>query len=325
MARRGKKGRTKKRKTKGNRPAKPKVEVVDDEPSSAPPLPDAGVAEDVSGAIEVVGGEKTEDAPDVFDLDEDSRVDAEAVEDAEVAAEAEAAAVAAEEAAVAGAAAKVEAEAEEGEVEAEAEEGEAEAEAEEGEAEAVEAARPAGHPFPSATAAPTAEADEPLDLGPTSTPEARARLLAEALAHADMQEARYRVPTESRRLGRIKGGIALAIFLLAGILVLAPPRFVSPEAPVGVADADRVSGVITALLLQAEQVDAFRVRERRLPLSLDELGVAVPGVRYVRSSNRLYQLIAYAPTGRAVVYDSAAPAPAFGEAEVAWRGEGGGS
>jgi hypothetical protein len=45
----------------------------------------------------------------------------------------------------------------------------------------------------------------------------------------------------------------------------------------------------------------------------------------VRSSNRLYQLIAYAPTGRAVVYDSAAPAPAFGEAEVAWRGEGGGS
>ena len=325
MARRGKKGRTKKRKTKGNRPAKPKVEVVDDEPSSAPPLPDAGVAEDVSGAIEVVGGEKTEDAPDVFDLDEDSRVDAEAVEDAEVAAEAEAAAVAAEEAAVAGAAAKVEAEAEEGEVEAEAEEGEAEAEAEEGEAEAVEAARPAGHPFPSATAAPTAEADEPLDLGPTSTPEARARLLAEALAHADMQEARYRVPTESRRLGRIKGGIALAIFLLAGILVLAPPRFVSPEAPVGIADADRVSGVITALLLQAEQVDAFRVRERRLPLSLDELGVAVPGVRYVRSSNRLYQLIAYAPTGRAVVYDSAAPAPAFGEAEVAWRGEGGGS
>jgi hypothetical protein len=292
------------------------------------------VAEDVSGAIEVVGGEKTEDAPDVFDLDEDSRVDAEAVEDAEVAAEAEAAAVAAEEAAVAGAAAKVEAEAEEGEVEAEAEEGEAaaeaeegeaEAEAEEGEAEAVEAARPAGHPFPSATAAPTAEADEPLDLGPTSTPEARARLLAEALAHADMQEARYRVPTESRRLGRIKGGIALAIFLLAGILVLAPPRFVSPEAPVGIADADRVSGVITALLLQAEQVDAFRVRERRLPLSLDELGVAVPGVRYVRSSNRLYQLIAYAPTGRAVVYDSAAPAPAFGEAEVAWRGEGGGS
>jgi hypothetical protein len=138
-----------------------------------------------------------------------------------------------------------------------------------------------------------------------------------------MQEARYRVPTESRRLGWIKGGIALAIFLLAGILALSPPRLVSPEAPVGVADADRVSGVITALLLQAEQVDAFRVRERRLPVSLDEMGATVPGVRYVRSSNRLYQLIAYAPTGRAVVYDSAAPAPEFAEAELAWRGEGG--
>jgi hypothetical protein len=313
LARRGKKGRTKKRKTKGDRPAKPKVvEVVDDEPSSAPPLPDAGAAEDVSGAIEVVGDAKTDDAPDVFDLDEAAEVEAEAVE---VEADSEAEAIEAE-------AEKVEAEAaEEGEVEAEA--GQVDAEAEGGEAEAVEPARPTAHAEPNVTAAPTAEADHPLDLGPTSTPEARARLLAEALAHADMQEARYRVPTESRTLGRIKGAIALAIFLLAGILVLAPPRFVSPEAPVGVADADRVSGVITALLLQAEQVDAFRVRERRLPVSLDELGVTVPGVRYVRSSNRLYQLIAYAPTGRAVVYDSAAPAPEFTEAELAWRGEGG--
>jgi hypothetical protein len=321
LASRGKKGRTKKGKEEGNRPAKPKVvAVVDDEPSSAPPLPDAVAVEDVSGA-EVVGGEKTEDALDVFDLDEDARVDAEAVEAEKVEADSEEEAIEAEAEAVDAEAVAAEAE----KVEAEAEEVEAEAEAEDVRAEAVEAARPTAHAEPSATAAQTAEADDALDLGPTSTPEARARLLAEALAHADMQEARYRVPTESRRLGRIKGGIALAIFLLAGILVLAPPRFVSPEAPVGVADADRVSGVITALLLQAEQVDAFRVRERRLPLSLDELGVAVPGVRYVRSSNRLYQLIAYAPTGRAVVYDSAAPAPAFGEAEVAWRGEGGGS
>ena len=43
------------------------------------------------------------------------------------------------------------------------------------------------------------EDEEVVDLGPTSTPEARERLLAAALSHAEMQEARYRVPIDTHR------------------------------------------------------------------------------------------------------------------------------
>ena len=65
------------------------------------------------------------------------------------------------------------------------------------------------------------------------------------------------------------------------------------------------------LLLQAQQVEAFRVRSQRLPNSLEELPATLPGVRYARSGNRAYQLIAYERDGNAIVYDSANPAPSF--------------
>ena len=169
--------------------------------------------------------------------------------------------------------------------------------------------------------APDPEPDEAVDLGETSTPEARARILAAALAHAERQEARYRIPTTTRTLARFKAVVALSIFAAAAVVAIAPPTMLVPPTPPGLADEERVRGLRLALLLQAEQVEAFRVREQRLPLSLDEVSGRVPGVRYVRSSNRLYQLVGYTPDGRAVVYDSAAPAPEFDALEPIWRGE----
>ena len=73
-----------------------------------------------------------------------------------------------------------------------------------------------------------------------------------------------------------------------------------------------------ALILQAQQVEAFRVRSQRLPNSLDELPGAVQGVRYARSGNRAYQLIVYERDGNAIVYDSADPAPPFRILMSAW-------
>lgn len=167
------------------------------------------------------------------------------------------------------------------------------------------------------------EEAEDLDLGPTSTPEARARILAAALAHAEMQEARYRVPTARSTVARLKAALALTFFALAGLLAIAPPSIVVPEPLPSLTAADRLEGVRLALLLQAEQIEAFRAREERLPRSLDEVATHVPGIRFVRSGSRLYQLIAYTPEGRAVVYDSSAPAPEFHALEPSWRSAGG--
>lgn len=154
-----------------------------------------------------------------------------------------------------------------------------------------------------------------LDLGEVSSPDERDRLLAAALAHVEMQEAIYRVPTESTTTRHWKGLIAAGVFLLAAFLAVLPPGPLVPAGPEPLSDAHRLRGIRTALLVQAEQIEAFRVREDRLPDSLGEVDTALPDIRFVRSSDRLYQLVAYTSGGDAIIYDSAAPDPAFEDIE----------
>ena len=47
----------------------------------------------------------------------------------------------------------------------------------------------------------------------------------------------------------------------------------------------------------------------------------MPGVRYVRSGNRSFQLVAYGQDGRAIVYDSASPASEFVRLPTSWDGD----
>ena len=155
-----------------------------------------------------------------------------------------------------------------------------------------------------------------LDLGEASTPEERDRLLAAALAHAEMQEAIYRVPTEELRSRRIKTGIAAALTLAAALTAWNPPGLLVPAPPPALSETDRADGVLVALTLQAQQIEAFRAANGRLPRSLAEVESPIPDVRFVRSSNRLYQLLGYDAAGEPVVFDSEAPAPAF---ERLWR------
>lgn len=157
-----------------------------------------------------------------------------------------------------------------------------------------------------------------LDLGEDSTPEDRDRLLAAALAHSEMQEAIYRVRTDARALQWWKGGVAAALLLVATLIAVRPPGFVTPPAPATLSQADREYGVRVALLLQAQQVEAFRTREQRLPDALTEVPVIIPGVRFVTAGNRVYQLVAPGPDGRALIYDSASPAPEFDEIRGNW-------
>jgi hypothetical protein len=152
----------------------------------------------------------------------------------------------------------------------------------------------------------------PLDLsGDVSTPEARARLLAQALAHAEHKEARYRVPlADTRRAARWKSAAAVALLALAGVVAIAPPSWVRPEPPAQLGDAARDRGIRLALLLQAQQVEAYRVRAQQLPASLDDLPMRLAGLRYTRSG-RSYQLVGFTPLGDAIIYDAADPSPEF--------------
>ncbi len=157
-----------------------------------------------------------------------------------------------------------------------------------------------------------------LDLGEATTPEQRERLLQAALVHAEMQEAVYRIPTPERRSRRIKSGIAAAILLLAAFVAVRPPGILVPPPPPTLSEAERDHGLRVALLLQAQEVEAFRVTNGRLPASTAELDVRWPGIRLLRSNNRLYQLVVYGPDEEPVVYDSAAPEPEFETLARAW-------
>jgi hypothetical protein len=156
------------------------------------------------------------------------------------------------------------------------------------------------------------EVTSPAERGAVSTPEFRGRLLAEALAHAEHRDARYRVPfSDAARINRWKSLIASLVFLIALVAGMAPPAWVRPVPPAPLSRAERARGIRQALLLQAQQVEAYRVRSHRLPATLDELSMKLPGLRYTRSGNRAFQLVAYEPDGNAIVYDSSNPAPPF--------------
>ena len=88
-----------------------------------------------------------------------------------------------------------------------------------------------------------------------------------------------------------------------------PPGFLVPPPPAEVSEQETLRGLRTTLLFQAQQIEAYRAAEERLPTSLDDVAVRFDGVRYLRSSSRLYQLVAYRRDGEPVIYDSGAPAP----------------
>jgi len=142
----------------------------------------------------------------------------------------------------------------------------------------------------------------------TSSPDERERVVAEALAHAEARDAVYRRPLADGS-GWWKVALASLLLLLAAGFAVAPPAWLGKPAPVTLAAATRARGARLSLYLQARQVEAFRVVEGRLPLDLAEAGEALPGVRYLRSSGRVYQLVAVGPDGRAIVWDSTRPVP----------------
>lgn len=142
----------------------------------------------------------------------------------------------------------------------------------------------------------------------TSSTEERDRLIAEALAHAEARDLNYRPPSVAPRAVRWKGGLGVAGIFLGAALLVAPPDWLRGDPPPSVPREARDLGARAILYLQAQEIEAYRQRHQRLPERLDDLEAALPSLRFVRSNDRVYQLVVYGPDGRAVVYDSTRPA-----------------
>ncbi len=151
--------------------------------------------------------------------------------------------------------------------------------------------------------------------------EDRERILAEALAHAEEQEAQYRlaaVTTETVQRARWKTPLALVVLMLAGWLAVAPPGWVRGAPPPTLQVGDLERGVRAALYIQAQQIEVYRAREGRLPRELSEVPGALPGIRFVRSNNRVYQLVGRRPSGGNLIYDSARPSAGIEAVAASW-------
>ena len=157
-----------------------------------------------------------------------------------------------------------------------------------------------------------------------SSPEDRDRLLAEAVAQAETLEITYQQPSaETRLIGKWKLPLSLIVLIVAAYIGVAPPQWLSGGPPPQVSSAERERGVVTALQMQVRQIEVFQARNGRLPRTLDEVPVRVPGIRFVWSNSRVYQLVAARPDGEILVYDSAKPDPVFEAVENGWdRGPG---
>jgi hypothetical protein len=145
--------------------------------------------------------------------------------------------------------------------------------------------------------------------------EDRERLLAEAMAHAEAQEAHYRVlPADEPVRGGWKVPLAMLVLVLAVWVALDPPRWMAGADAPRPTDGERDRGLRAAIWMQAREVEVFRLREGRLPAHLSELAAQMPGLTLVRSNNRVYQIRGRLSDGELLVFDSAQPSPAFEDA-----------
>ena len=163
----------------------------------------------------------------------------------------------------------------------------------------------------------------PNDVGPptdrASRAEERERLVAEVAAIAETKDIQFqRLPPGQARRGGWKIPTALVVLLLAVIVAAFPPLSRGDDATLSPTSEELQRGLRAALYLQAEQVEVFRVREGRLPVSLDEVPVRIPGIRFVRSNNRVYQLVGFLTDGDPIVYDSARPTDPFDAVAAGW-------
>ncbi len=163
----------------------------------------------------------------------------------------------------------------------------------------------------------------PNDLDPptdrASRAEERERLVAEVAAIAETKDIQFqRLPPGPTKRGGWKMPVALVLFLLAVSVAAFPPRWLAGEATPSPTSDELQRGLRAALYLQAEQVEVFRSREGRLPRALDEVSVRIPGIRFVRSNSRVYQLVGFLTDGDPVVYDSARPTDEFDAVAAGW-------
>ena len=163
------------------------------------------------------------------------------------------------------------------------------------------------------------ESDEDVPLIDLGAMPDRESVLADAMAHASLHESKYRLPpSDTKQTAVWKTPVAMIVFMLSAYLLAFPPQWMTGDGLPSIDSRTRENGARAALFLQAQQIEAFRITRGRLPGSLEEVQGSVKGIRFVRSSSRVFQLVVPGEDGINIIYDSSRPVEEFAGAAAAW-------
>ncbi len=137
---------------------------------------------------------------------------------------------------------------------------------------------------------PPEEVEEQQAMALSSEME-RAAAIASVLRHqAERKEAREAVQLPGRR-PLLPQLTALALSTVVAVYVwFGSPSWLEPRLPPPPPLEVEETSVQAAVYIQAQQIEAYRVRNGRLPAFLEEAGPAVAGVRYTRLDARTYRI-----------------------------------
>lgn len=127
------------------------------------------------------------------------------------------------------------------------------------------------------------EKPTPPESPSLSSQRERDRALAAVLQGAGSAEG-WRLPPGPPRRGVTTVRLALAALLTAVAMWLwiLPPAFLSPSPPPALTQERAEAALRVGMALQAERILEHRIRARRLPDFLREVGDTLPGIRYTR-------------------------------------------
>lgn len=135
--------------------------------------------------------------------------------------------------------------------------------------------------------------------------------VAAVLKHAAEHEerARKKPPPKKQSKWMLPLGIQLAV--IAIYLLISPPGWITVHPIKGPDPAMQEQGLRMAIYIQSQQIEAYRIKNGRLPTSLAELGGSVqPGVEYQLQGTGQYQLVG--TNGKAaLIYSSTESAQRF--------------
>lgn len=144
----------------------------------------------------------------------------------------------------------------------------------------------------------------------------RADVLREVGEHVARKEAQERLrQTRSPVLRRLTQILNLAILAFAAYVWIGNPSWVRVEPPAAPSPQAREAALRLSIYIQAQQIEAYRSENGRIPSSLEEVGPPLAGMHFQQTGRGAYRITGVSDTLTLVYSSSESLAEFMGDSE----------